>query len=365
MFGWAERPAPPGSPAVDAEFSRAFEEALAEAEAMAARRADRWRCADQIVVGLPAWQLRGWSSPVAQKRSLTSREVDERELETILARALHLSVNRLRAPHDREWVVLDAVPAALGVDGEGVTDPVGFRGSELTASVFAAAARRQAVEAWAELAERQGFSALTITAAPIALAACPSGAHGVILDVGGAHTSVVWWRSGRPLAAGSVEVGGRLLTECLVRQWRLSPERAEKLLRSLSAGQLAVEVREQVVEVLQPALGVWRLAVEGLLAEMHDVSSEPLPHRLLICGGASSLPEIMEEARALFLSERLTFGRYPELARLRPTDVPGIANRTELGRGAGDVSALALAAWCARLADPPGRPARIVQKLCR
>lgn len=365
VFGWGEKAMRAGAECRDEELALAFEEALSEAETMARRRSEGWRAADQVVVGLPAWQLRGWASPVVHKRSTPSREVDERELEALLARAFHLSANKVKAPQDREWVLVDAVPAALGVDEQGVTDPVGFRGSVLKASVFAAAARRQTVEAWAQIAEGCGFSDLTVTAAPLALAACPPGAQGIIADVGAAHTNVVWWRAGRPLATGSVDVGGRLLTECLVRQWRLSAEKAETLQVSLSEGQLAADVREQVIEILRPALAIWRHAVEGLLADMHDLSGEPLPHRLLVCGGGSSLPELLDEARALFFSHRLTFGRYPELARLRHTEVPGIANRTEFGRGAGDVPALALAAWSARLAEPVDRPGRVLQKLWR
>lgn len=358
VYGWAERRVRAG-----ADADQAVEEALAEAEAMAEQRSVGWPGADQIIVGLPSSQMRGWASPISQKRSVPAREIDERELEAVLSRAMRLSESKVRARHDREWVLVEAVPVALGVDGQGVTDPVGFRGAELTASVFAAAGRREAIEWWTRLAEQLSFSSLTLTVAPLALASCVSGTHGIILDVGGAHTGVVWWRAGRPVAAGSVDVGGRLVTDALERQWRLSPEKAETLQRSLAAGQLASEVGEQIAAVIQPALGLWREAVEGLLAEMHERSGEPLPHRLQICGGGSSLPAVLDAARALFLSQRLTFGRYPELVRLLPTDVPGIVNRTDRGHCAGDVSALALAAWGARLNDPVSRPVRVLQKL--
>ena len=60
-------------------------------------------------------------------------------------------------------------------------------------------------------------------------------------------------------------------------------------------------------------------------------------------------------------SRQLHFARYPQVDRLEPTDVPGVVNRTELGRSAGDVTALALAAWAA-LARAGRRiaPARIL-----
>jgi len=285
VYGWGEKRVRPG-----AQVDQVVEETLAQAEAMAEQRSDGWQGADHIIVGLPASQMRGWASPVSLKRSDPAREVGERELEAVLGRAVNLSEGKVRARHDREWVLVEALPVALGVDGQGVTDPVGFRGAELTASVFAAAVRRDAIDWWTRLSEQLSFSSLTMTVAPVALASCATGAQGILLDVGGAHTGIVWWRGGRPVATGSVDAGGCLLTEALERQWRLSPDKAETLQRSLAAGQLAQEVIEQLVAVMQPALGLWREAVEGLLAEMHERSGEPLPHRVLVCGGGSSLP---------------------------------------------------------------------------
>jgi len=64
-------------------------------------------------------------------------------------------------------------------------------------------------------------------------------------------------------------------------------------------------------------------------------------------------------------SQRLHFARYPVVGHLRPTDIPGVVNRTDLGRGEGDVTALALAAWTVRQTEPPDRPARLLSGLCR
>ena len=368
ICGWAEEPLAhrAGRAAGEAAgVEQAFEAALTAAEAMAEQKADRVRPADQIVVGLPAWQTRGWAASVTQRRAHPTREIEERELEALLARGLRLAVNRLTDSGDRAWTLLDAVPVALGVDGQGVTDPVGFRGREMTASVFAAVAPAATIAAWRERSEKSAFGSLTLTAGPLALAACPNGPQGLVLDIGGAHTAALWWRAGRPLATSSVDVGSRLLTECLSRKWGLSSEKAETLQRAFAAGHLAAEVRGQIVEAMEPALAVWFQSVEGMLAEMQAGADQPLPHRLLICGGGSSVPAMAETARGLVLSQRLVFERYPELDRLRPEDVPGIVNRTESGQGPGDVSALALAAWAVRSMEPPGRPMRVLGRLCQ
>jgi len=90
----------------------------------------------------------------------------------------------------------------------------------------------------------------------------------------------------------------------------------------------------------------------------------PLPQRLQLLGGGSMLPEVAESAAVLAYSERLRFARYPKVERFEPTDVAGVVNRTDLGRGAGDSVALALAAWAARENRVPDRPTRILRELC-
>ena len=92
---------------------------------------------------------------------------------------------------------------------------------------------------------------------------------------------------------------------------------------------------------------------------------EPLPQRVFLLGGGSALPEMAEAVRSLAWSQRLHFTRYPQVGQLRPTDVPGVVNRTGRGRQMGDVSALALAAWAAQQEQPPERPARILSELCQ
>jgi cell division protein FtsA len=364
VWGWDERSTGNSASAGAGSLTKGFETALARAEGTAHDRANRWLVTDQMVVGLPASQLRGWAWPVIQRRTQPERPVDERELEALLGRALRLAVNRLREPDERNWLVLEAVPVALTVDGRGVTDPVGFRGHEIGATVFAALAPAETVQTWQEVAEALDFATLTLTAAPLALAASMPELQGVVVDVGGATTDLTWWRSGRPLAVDSLPMGGVSLTQALLRRWGLPPEKAESLKRAYVAGRLTTEARAQVLEPMLPAVRAWLELTEASLAEMSEKADEPLPHRLFLCGGGTSMPEIVEAARSLVWSERLRFERHPQLDPLRPTDVTGVFNRTDCGQGPGDGPALALAAWAGRQRRPPDRPAQILSKLC-
>jgi cell division protein FtsA len=377
LWGWDEAPS-----CIDAGLPRLLltcEEMLARAEEMALARVERWPLTDQMMVGLPASQLHGGSWSVTQRRTYPQRPVEEQELRILLGRALRLAMNQLEssAPAAKspdqdssiglaltgsEWRLVDATAVAVRVDGKLVTDPVGFRGCEISATVFAALARAGTIEIWRRVARELEFSALILTAVPLALVAGQAEPQGILLDVGGATTGLTLWRAGRPLAVGFLPVGGATLTSALIRAWGLSPEKAEQLKWAYASGQLADDDKTQVLEAMFPALRSWLDRTEIALAGL--CPDYDLPARLFLFGGGSGLPEMMEAAHALAWSEGLHFERYPQVERLRPTDISGVVNRTDFGRGAGDVAALALAAWAGRQSGSLNRPALILRDLC-
>jgi cell division protein FtsA len=360
VWGWDEGLGAAGPDADAASLTATCRQVQRQAEAMAHDLAGRWMLSDQILVGLPASQLRGRAWSVTQRRSRPERPVEDRELAALLERALRLAVNLL-LDEDTGWLLVDAAPVALTVDGRGVTDPVGFRCQEVGATVFAALARKETIQTWGLVARELEFTTLILAAAPLALTAGLSEPQGMLLDVGGMTTDLTWWRAGRPVALESVPVGGTALTRLLVQQWGLPLERAERLKRAYTSGRLDDEARALVLEVMSPALRSWLEETEATLATLNR--EEPLPQWLYLLGGGSALPEVAEAVCSLAWSQRLRFARYPQVDRLRPADVRGVVNRTDRGGSAGDVSALALAAWAAIQRRPPDRPARVLGEI--
>jgi cell division ATPase FtsA len=196
----------------------------------------------------------------------------------------------------------------------------------------------------------------------VALAAGLSQQEEMLIDVGGTTTDLTWCRAGFPAILDSVPMGGQVFTQSLVRTWNLLSDKAERLKHAYSNGKLADEAGSQVEDVLSPALEAWLGETEEVMARLNR--DEPLPGRLCLVGGGSALSGMAEAVQSLAWSQRLNFVRYPHVRRLQPTDVQGVVNRTELGRGPGDVPALALAAWAARQEQPQEQPLRILNDLC-
>lgn len=364
VWGWAERQRPGGRTGRPSKHAAGVEDALARAEAMAEDQAGEWFRAENLLVGLPASLLRGHAWSLVQRRARPEIAVQERELKALLARALRLAMNQLRGPEEIDWLLVDATVVALSVDGRGVTDPVGFRATELGATVSAVLAQAELVNTWKQTATTHGFSTLILVATPMALTACRSASESLLLDVGGKTTDLIWSRSGQPVAINSLPIGGEAMTKALLRRWDLSLDKAEQLKRAYSGGELADQARAQVRQAMTPALEAWLEATETTLAQLQESAEKALPDSVYLLGGGSALPDFVETACALAWSRRLTFARYPQIGRLRAQDVGGVVNRTELGHEAGDTPALALAAWAAALARVPDRPARILSELC-
>lgn len=373
VWGWAEvrgfgASNPSTSRAVPApDLAEACDQAMSLAEEMAQDLTGRWIVPDRMLVGLPAVDLVARAWPIEQRRSRPERPVEERELEALLARGLRLAINRLQSLAEGEgpWLLVDAAAVALSVDGRGVTDPVGFGGREMGATVFAALANAGVIGNWRLVAEMLEFTELLVVAAPVALAAAPAAAgaagRGLLFDVGGVNTGVVHFRGGRPTDVVSLPMGGADITRALLRKWRITIDAAERLKQTYLTGPLEPEARAEIKEVLLPAVTAWLQEVEQALARLNE--DGPLPQQLYLAGGGSLLPEIAESMCALAWSRRLHFERYPQVRTLRPTDVPGVVNRTELGRTPGSVAALALAALAAHRQQPLDRPARLLSKL--
>lgn len=365
VMGWAEGPGWGGVGAGAASLVKSCDDALVQAERMAQSAGAGVLLPDQLLVGLPASQLRGRSWAVVQRRTQPERAIDERELAALLERTLRLAVNRLLSdkPGGGEWLLIDAMPVVLTVDGRGVTDPIGFRGEEIGAAIFAAMAPTEIIQTWGAVAEELEFSSLTLTATPLALAASLPVGHGVLIDIGGLTTELVWCSAGRPVVMETLAVGGDAISASLARKWGLTASGAERLKRAYSGHELEADAEAQVQSVLWPTLLAWLEKTEAALARLsHD---EPLPQRLFLLGGGSALPEMVDAVGSLAWSQHLRFARYPEVSCLQPTDVPGVLNRSSKGRELGDIPALALASWVAQQRYTADRPARILAELCQ
>ena len=87
-------------------------------------------------------------------------------------------------------------------------------------------------------------------------------------------------------------IGGRSFTKRVAVATGASFEKAEEMKLAYSAGTLGAKATKQIADALAGDIDVWLSGVELSLAEFNRV--DHLPSKILLCGGGTGLPEVMQ-----------------------------------------------------------------------
>jgi cell division protein FtsA len=131
--------------------------------------------------------------------------------------------------------LLHTVPIGYRVDDrETISDPLGFRGKTLTGDFFLIDADKFYLKDIVDLCNESGLQVVRLYSEPFASAsvAVPDSykeAGVALADIGGGTTDGIMFKNGRPLAAFTVNVAGKLMTNDLAIGLSLPQVEAEKL----------------------------------------------------------------------------------------------------------------------------------------
>lgn len=324
----------------------ACEGALRSAEDATEKVKGRKVVPDAAFMAVPSRWLCGALGSGGVKRLALERPISQDEYPAPLAHAGRRALRNLgRATDLGAWDLLDATLVTFSVNGNPVTDPVGFRGHSFAAMVFVSAARREALLALCKIADALELDPPQLVAEPLAWAAALSG-DGLIIQVGANTTTLVLARAGVPLAFGSVALGGSAWTQALADAFHLSPARAEAVKQAYSAKQLSAKAESAVQRILAACLDEWLAAIFSELQSWD--SSLALPSTIYLCGGASTLPDARDwVAKARWL-DVLPFPHVPEVQLWDGSTASQVTDLAESRWQLDQVTSLALAAWAVR-----------------
>ncbi|MBI2285629.1 cell division FtsA domain-containing protein, partial [Candidatus Saccharibacteria bacterium] len=150
-----------------------------------------------------------------------------------------------------------------------------------------------------------------------------------LMDVGGGTTDIAVVNEGGVEGTKMFGIGGRAFTQAIARELDTDFNKAESLKVGLSSGRTH-EKKDRLEKALSKTLNVWVSGVELALAEFNKLDN--LPHRVLLCGGGSSLNVLTEELEKGEWHKNLPFTRKPIVHHIQPDEVVGITDTT------GDVS---------------------------
>ncbi len=331
-------------------MARSCDRALRQAEDMTAKICDRQVVPDWVVVGLPNCLTMAQVFGVTHHRSKPAKRIGDKELRGVVQRAQRLALRQLarkietlQSPQEAKVELLESTIADMRVGGHGVTNPLGFRGEKLTVAVFNVVVSSSYLRAVEALAEDLGLAILTTVSGWQALAYMLAEREGICIDVGGKATDMVLVRNGKAWATASFPFGGRDFTKHLSETFGLAWTDAESLKLAYSRGTVEGPSDTEIGEAIGWVMKAWLGRLETALKML--CGSYPVPHRFNLCGGASTLPGMVEAMRSHPWGQALGFRRHPQVRLVEPGEVARVLDRTGWLGGHQDVVPLALAGY--------------------
>src|SRR3989454_8942537 len=320
--------------------------ALQEAEEMAGFRPT------QVVIGIAGELVKGFTTSHSQERKRPDVPISESELQRLIdavQRAALRSAERsitweTGLPHVDVRLVHAAITGA-SIDGDALTNPVGFQGRHVRISIFNAFAPLVHLGALQSVASQLDLELLEVVAEPYAVSRVLGSdlvrqAGAGFIDVCGGTTDVALVRQGGIEGTRMFALGGRAFTKSLADRLDLPFPRAEAIKVDHSRG-LLVERADEVERIISDDVSVWAAGVELVTEEL--AGGEQLPGRIYLCGGGSRLPAIRDALAADRFWKRLPFSRPPEVTVMSPDQVESIEDATKLLVDQQDVTPLGLA----------------------
>lgn len=291
------------------------------------------------VIGIAGELVKGTTITVRVTRKNADKPLDLPEVERIIKlvqqRAEAKAKQQLAWELGGKTVEVRLVNSALvgiEIDGYKVTSPIGFQGREVVVQLYTAFAPLIHIGALERTAQQLDLDLLAVAAEPFAVARSVIGddtsasMNAVLMDVGGGTTDIAVITDGGVQGTKMFGIGGRAYTRSVERELNVEYNQAEALKVALGTGKVA-QNREAAVEgALRKTLDVWVSGVELALGEFEKI--DHLPHKLLLCGGGSSLDMLMERLADGDWYSELPFARKPSVQHIHPEDVVGITDKT-------------------------------------
>ncbi|MBW4061118.1 ethanolamine ammonia-lyase reactivating factor EutA [Candidatus Saccharibacteria bacterium] len=305
------------------------------------------------VVGIAGELVKGASTTIRYKRSTASDPIDMPELRKILDRVQFRAFERAReqltwetGQKDLEVKLVNTAIVDVQIDGYRVTNPIGFQGKDVSIQLFNAFAPMVHLGALQAVAQDLDLNLSTIAAEPFAVAksvgAQDSGEFSAIfIDIGGGTTDIALVNNGGVEGTKMFAIGGRAFTKRIAQVANVSFEKAEEMKIAYSQGKLGPKSKTAVEEAVNADIKVWLSGVELSLAEFDRV--DHLPAKILLCGGGTGLPQIMEALKGKDWFKTLPFARKPTVAHISPAEVTRVTDTTGKLTSYADITPMGLA----------------------
>ncbi|MBR3122123.1 pilus assembly protein PilM [Candidatus Saccharibacteria bacterium] len=305
------------------------EEALVQVEDQAGERADL------TVVGIAGELIKGDTTIVNYNRKNPDKPITESEMQEIIKKvqqkAGELAKKAVALETGNENVevrLINSAIVSLTIDGYKISNPIGFKGSDVVIQFYTAFAPLIHVAAIEKVCAELNLDLLTVAVEPFAVCrAClgddlDSNFSGIVMDIGGGTTDIAVVDDGGVEGTKMFSIGGRSFTHQIAESLGVDFETAENYKLDYDTTKLDDRVKAKVETAISRNLSVWLTGVEVALEEFENTGS--LPRNILLCGGGASLSLLQEKLAISDWYEGLPFSRRPVIHLIDVNDLPNL-----------------------------------------
>lgn len=305
------------------------EDALVQAEKQAGTRAEL------TVVGIAGELIKGNTTTVNYARKNPNKPITEAEMEQIIKKVQQKSgevakktVALETGNNNVEVRLINSAIVSLTIDGYKISNPIGFKGSDIVIQFYTAFAPLIHVAAIEKVCAELNLDLLTVAVEPFAVCrAClgddlESNFSGIVMDIGGGTTDIAVVEDGGVEGTKMFGIGGRSFTRQIAEALGVEFETAEEYKLNFDTGKLDDRVKAKVETAISRNLSVWLTGVEVALEEFETLGS--LPRHILLCGGGASLSLLQESLAISDWYQALPFSRRPLIHLIDVADLPNL-----------------------------------------
>lgn len=309
------------------------EDALAQAEEQAGLQAKR------CVIGIAGELVKGVTNTIRYRRPQPDKPLDENEMEYIIEKVQDRAAQKAQKQialetgnEDVEVKLVNSALVSIHIDGYKVSNPIGFQGKDVAVQIYTAFAPMVHIGALERVANELALELLAVAAEPFAVSRSVLGTDAdtnftaILADVGGGTTDIAVVNDGGVEGTKMFGIGGRSFTNTIAADLGVSYENAEKLKVNVEHEQIKESVKKDIAESVDKTLDVWLAGVELALGEFDSV--DHLPAKILLCGGGSSLKQLVDALSKRDWYKGLPFTKKPTVQHITPEDVNGITDTT-------------------------------------
>lgn len=295
--------------------------------------------ARSAVIGIAGELVQGTTTTVRVSRKQSGEPLDMIEMARIIKLVQERAEDKAKQQlavelggKDVEVRLVNSALVGIEIDGYKVTNPIGFQGRDVVVQLYTAFAPLVHIGALERTAHELDLDLLAVAAEPFAVARSVIGddpnatMSAILMDVGGGTTDIAVIDEGGVQGTKMFGIGGRAYTKSVEREMGVEYTKAEELKISFSDDTIKPADAEPVEVALNKTLDVWISGVELALSEFPKL--DHLPHRMLLCGGGSSLDILMDRLHDSDWYKQLPFTRKPQIDHIQPDEVVGITDMT-------------------------------------